>query len=901
MSEAPETKRPDPDALLAQLQAAEKGARRGKFHVFLGMCAGVGKTYAMLRAGRRLMATGVEVAVAVVETHGRAETEELLAGLPVIPSREVGYRGVTLREMDIDEVLRRRPRVVLIDELAHTNAPGSRHPKRYQDALEILDAGIDVLTTLNVQHIESRVDVVRQIAGVTVRETVPDSVIDAADEIQLIDLTPEQLRERLAEGKVYFGERAATAADRFFKEENLAALREMALRVMAERAGQDLRVVMSAKRIEGPWKSGERLMVGVGPSPFSERLIRQTRRMAAALDAPWMAVYVESGPPLTDEAKERLARNLSLAHQLGAEIAVTAGVNVAEALIALAREKNVTQIVVGKPPRFSILDLWRASLLQRLIRLSGDVDICVARAETAQTPRRYAGLWRNRRFPLAEAAIGAAAVAAVTAAGFAAQRWTGYWSIALLYLSLVILLAMRFSRAGSFVAAALSALAWDFFFIPPPYTFRIQRLDDALMFAMFFVVAIVMSQLTAQLRWREEAERRRERRALALYRLAQSAVESLSLDEALRLALREFHEVFQASAAVFLAGDGGRLQPASAFDADWALSEKDQGVAAWVLLNRRAAGRFTDAVPESEAMFLPLATGKGVHGVLAARFAGPRALALDERDLLEAFCDHIAAMIERYGLIRQSGRVQLAEESEKLYKTLFNSVSHELKTPLSVIAAAAGSLDATLDKAGLPRASVADIENATRRLRRIVDNLLDMSRVESGRLKPELVWCDVDELIETARAQSADTLAGRRLKTDVPDAMPAVETDAGFVAHALANLLANAAHYSPPDGEIMVRARLDDGRLVLQVEDQGPGLSPEVLSHVFEKFYRGPEAGPDGANRAASEGRTAGVGLGLAITQGLMQALGGEARAANLSEGGAVFSLIVPVKTAEIK
>lgn len=883
--------RPNPDMLLAAVRREENRRGRGKLTVFLGMCAGVGKTYAMLNTARQRLREGVQLAVAVVETHGRQETEALLEGIPVVPRRELAYRGVTLREMDLDETLRRRPALVLVDELAHTNAPGSRHAKRWQDVLELLDAGLDVHTTLNIQHVESRVDVVRQITGVTVQETVPDSVLDQADDIILIDLPPEQLRERLAAGKVYLGEQAATAGHHFFREENLTALREIALRVAAEHVGHDLRDAMVSRQIASPWKASERLVVAVGPSPFSEYLIRWTRRMAASMDSPWTAVHVETPRPLTDDDRARLARNLSLVRQLGGEVVTTTGGDVAAALLRAAREQHATQIVVGKPLGGSLLDFFRGgSMVDRIIRHCGGIDVYVVRAEkTGTEPPRRAGTRPSEPGWGGEAAAGAGLVAAVTLLGWLIRDLSGYWTVSLFYLLAVMAAAIRLRRLTTFAVAAASALLWNYLFIPPQFTLQIRQFQDLFMFVMFFVVAVVIGQLTAKLRGQEQQERRREQRTRVLYRLVQSLVESTTLEESLRKALHEVETLLGAQAAVFIAGADGRLDATAHPAGSWTPDAKEAGVADWVFLNHRPAGHFTDTLPEAEALHLPLHTAKAGVGVLAVRIPGRKTLAVDERDLLETVADQLAAMIERYALLRESDRARLAEESERLYKTLFDSVSHELKTPLSVIGAATSGLKLEAGKrpdAGPERVLVDEIEAAARRLRRVVDNLLDMTRIESGRLRLYPAWCDIDELVESACTQMTDLLADHRLRVTVPPDTPPVKLDFVFMEHVLANLLSNAAQYSPAGTEITVAARLDGNRMVLKVSDEGPGLAPETAARVFEKFYRGPNARPGGA------------GLGLSIVRGLMQALGGTVTVENNPDRGATFTLNIPVETA---
>ena len=610
--------RPNPDEILAQMKREEAAATRGKLKIFFGMSPGVGKTYAMLQAAQQKLQQGTEVVIGIVETHGRKETEALLEGMPIMPRSQVEYRGTTLTEMDLDAILTWHPGLAVVDELAHTNAPGSRHPKRYQDVLELLDAGIDVYTTLNVQHVSSRSDVVRQISGVTVSETVPDSIIDMADEIVLVDLTPEQLLARLAEGKVYLGERAQSAAQNFFRESNLTALREMALRVVAEHVDRDLREIMSEEKIPGPWKSGDRLLVAVSASPYSERLIRYTRRLASSMEASWIVANIEGPRQLSGEEQARLTRYLALARQLGAEVITTPGRDVAQALLRVARQNNVTQIVMGKPlgrPWFSFL---KPDLLRWLMRNSGNIDIHMIPGDESAQPRHEAIEERLARAPWKDFGFSLLIAGGVTTICLAIFRYTGYWAVALFYLLAVVLAATRLRRWPTLLLAALSAMLWDFLFIPPRFTFYISHLHDFMMFGAYFVIAIIIGHLATQLREREQSERRREERATALYRLTRALAASRDLDEALPKVLALIKNVFQADAVVWLRDDSGlSCHSASTF----APSSKDESVAIWTFQKKQAAGRSTDTLPDAEALHLPIVTGDQAEGVLTVRLA----------------------------------------------------------------------------------------------------------------------------------------------------------------------------------------------------------------------------------------------------------------------------------------
>jgi two-component system sensor histidine kinase KdpD len=813
-----EESRPDPDEILAQLKREETKSTRGRLKIFFGMSPGVGKTYAMLQAARQKQGEGCEVVVGIVETHGRNETEALLEGMPIMPRTQIDYRGATLTEMDLDAILTWRPGLAIVDELAHTNAPGSRHPKRYQDVLELLDAGIDVYTTLNVQHVASRSDIVRQISGVTVSETVPDPVIDLADEIVLVDLTPEQLRSRLAEGKVYLGERAEWAAKNFFRESNLTALREMALRLVAEHVDRDLREIMSEEKILGPWKSGDRLFVAVSASPYSERLIRYTRRLAASMEASWIVANIERPRALLEDEQTRLTRYLALARQLGAEVISTPGTDVGETLLRVARQHNVTQIVIGKPGGTSWPYFWKRDPLRWLMRRSGNIDIHMIPSEELAQPRRETIEERLARAPWRDFGIALAIAAAVTGLSLSIFAYTGYSAVALFYLLAVVLAGMRLRRWPTLFLAVLSALLWNFLFVPPRFTFYIGHFQDVMMFCAYFVIALVIGHLATQLRQREQAERRREERATALYRLTRALAASRDLNDALPKALTLIKNSFQADAAVWLCDEGGLSRhPASTF----VPSSKDESVAVWAFQKKQSAGKSTDTLPDAESLHVPLVTGDQGEGVITVRLDSPPTL--EQRELLDAFGAQLALFVNKERALEQSRAAQISRQSEKLQKALFDSVSHELKTPLAAISAALQQ----------PQPDRVELQQAVRRLTRTVDHLLDATRLESGLLQPVREWCD-----------------------------PAHGTS---------------------DQPIQVSAARDDSMLVFSVADHGPGLVPGEENKVFEKFYRRPGTAPGG------------LGLGLPIARQLVEAHAGQIVAQNREEGGARFSIRLPI------
>jgi two-component system sensor histidine kinase KdpD len=877
--------RPDPDALLAALRRDESRARRGRLKIFFGMCPGVGKTYAMLRAAQQELRDGTPLIVGLVETHGRADTEALLAGLPLLLRKSVNHRGTTLAEFDLEAALARQPRpqLVLVDEFAHTNAPGSRHPKRYQDIIELLDAGFDVFTTLNVQHLESRADAVRQITGATVHETVPDSVFELADQIELIDLPPESLLERLREGKVYLGDRAAAAAEGFFKDAHLTALRELALRFVAERVDKRLRELRATGPSQTIWRSGERLLVAVGPSPSSTQLVRWTRRMAAAQGAAWIAVSVESSRPLDAEARRRVEKNLSRARELGAEVVVTHDDHITSALLRVALQNNATQIVVGQSRSPRWLDFLRGgSLVDRLLRRSGPIDIYVVPAErAAENPRTWLDLRPAPSSPAREYAEVAAVLAALTLAGWFIAPLSGYLSIGLIYLLAVIALSLRVGRWPVLAAGVVSALTWNFLFIPPLFTFAIAKFEDGLMFGTYFAVALIAGHLTARIRASERHERLREERATALFHLTQALAAARTLDDAVFAALRQADTLFDAQSALLYDHDGtDTLAPH--FAGSFTLTEKERGVADWSWRNRKKAGRFTDTLPSAEGFHVPLVRDDRALGVFVLRIAPDATLTLAQRDLAESFATQLALVIEREHLRAAGEREKLLAESEKLHRALLDGVSHELKTPLAVLSAAAESLATADEPTRLTLAT--EITTATRRLNRLVNNLLDQTRLESGALQPRLDWCDAHDLVNAALDGVRDSLVPHPLEIAIPDDLPLFRADTALMEQVIANLLLNAAHHTPAATPIFLAAGLDHARarIFFTVADRGPGLPTAMRERLFQKFQRGDAA------------RAGGLGLGLSIIRGFVVAQGGEIVAGENPGGGAVFTVYLP-------
>lgn len=872
--------RPAPDALLAQA-AAE---RRGKLKVFLGAAPGVGKTYAMLEAGHARLRDGADVAVAVVETHGRQETQGKLAGLEILPRRRLEHRGQLLDEMDLDAVLARRPQVVLVDELAHSNAPGSRHAKRYQDVDEILRAGIDVYATLNIQHLESLNDVIAQITRIRVRETLPDSVLEGADQIELIDLTPEDLLKRLREGKVYLGDQASRAVRHFFSPGNLTALRELALRQAAARVDDQMVHYMRSHAIAGPWPVGERLLVCVGPGPASGRLVRAAARIAERLHARWYAVHVE--PPLAEtpdaQARERVAANLRLAEQLGAEALHLQGTDIAEVIAAAARERNVTRIVIGQSRRGPWRNWFQPSPVDRLLRRIGPVELHVL----PDLEQAGADMVTPPSIPLAPGPYGwsLAMVAAVTGLAhlLAGLSGEGISTLALLYIGAVIGSALRFGLWPSLLTAVTATLSFNFFFMPPLYRFTVADPSNLLTLFAFLAVAVGLSGLAARTRLLADRATRREAATAALYTFARKLAGVRVLDDLLWAVAYQLAAMLKVKVVVLMADDNGKLAIRSGYPPDDSLTEAERAAAQWCWDQGRPAGRGTETLPGSARLFLPLRTATGPVALIGIEAEAPgQLLSADSRRLLDALCDQAAVAIERIRLADELDEASLRAQSDQMRGLLLASISHDLRTPLaSILAAAAG-----FRQSGNPEL-LATIEQEGHRLNRFVGNLLDMSRLEAGTLDLRREWLAMADVVAGALHRSATILPAERVIFEVAPGLPPLHLDHLLMEQVILNLLDNARKYSPPDGTIRITLNQRDGNLVTDIADQGPGIPKAERERIFDKFHR----------LDAGDRKVAGTGLGLAICKGFVEAHGGRIEALAGPDGqGAIFRITLPV------
>lgn len=890
--------RPDPDALLEQVRQEDVRKKRGKLKVFFGAVAGVGKTYAMIAEARRRATEGLDVVVGYAEPHARPETEELLLGLDLLPFQMVQYRGTKLKELDLEAALKRRPELLLVDELAHTNASGLRHAKRWQDVEELLQAGINIYTTVNVQHLESLNDAVAQITGIVVRETLPDAVFDNADDVELVDLPPDELLERLQEGKVYIAQQAEQAVRGFFRKNNLMALRELALRKMADRVGSE---VLGARDLQSPrktWPTRERILVCVGPSPTSAKVIRSAKRMAVSLHAEWMAAFVET-PHLRGLSKNdraQLHRNFGLAERLGAQTVILSGHNAAEELVNYARQRNATKIIAGKPDHLWWQDVFSRSLVAQLLRQSVEIDVYVVRGLPGEDlTRREEGASAGNAQPGRgiEWRIYGWAVLTVLGCSLVSAGMLALWpgfdlaNLVMTYLVGVVFIAARYGRLAAVFASVLSVALFDFLLVPPRLTFAVHDTQYFITFAVMLGVAVLIATLTARIREQAEASRVRERRTEALYRMTDALAATNGIENLADTTVRHVHEIFHARTAVLIVDDSGRLCVRAASDNLIGRAPNDGGVAQWVFDHRQMAGRGTDTLPASDAIYVPLAASHGPVGVLAINHEDPAyLLSPDQRVLLDAVVDQVALAFERDQLAQAARKSELQAEAENLRSSLLSSVSHDLRTPLAVITGASSRLLDGKPEAEAQRELAQTIHDESARLTRLVSNLLDITRLEAGAVILNKDWQPIEEVVGSALGRLDTQLSGRELRTVIPEDLPMVEIDGVLVEQLLVNLLENAIKYTPAGTAISVTAATSGAQLVVEVADEGGGLEAGEESRIFEKFYRG----------GSSRGQR-GAGLGLPICRAIVAAHGGRIWAQNrlFPAHGAIFRFTLPI------
>ena len=881
------------------LEAARREESRvGKLRIFVGAAPGVGKTYTMLETARARKKDGYDVVIGVVETHGRKETEALLEGLEVMPRKRVEYRGHTLEEMNLDAIIARRPQIVLVDELAHTNAEGSRHPKRYLDVEEILQHGIDVYSTVNIQHIESLNDVVAQITHVRVRETIPDAVFDRADSVELVDLTPDDLIQRLKEGKVYVPLQAERALVHFFSPANLIALRELALRRTAERVDEQLLSEMQARAIPGPWAAGERVLVCISEDPRAAGLVRATRRLADRIHAPWTAMYVETArsAQLTNEQRDRVADILRLAMNLGGDTVTVpgGGRRIADDIIAYARANNVTQIVIGKSTRSRWFEILHGSVVHDLVRRSGSISVhVIAGEEVAGEPikPKTVSTAEVEIFDLRPYGLALAGVAISLAVGELVEPWFGLENVDLVFMTGIVAVAARFGLWPSLLASVVASLCYNFFFLPPLYTFTIADPTNVLAFFFFIVMAVIVSNVAARVRTQAVTAMTRARTTESLYAFSRKLAGVGTLDDVLWATAYQAALMLKVRVVLLLPRDG-TIAVAAGYPPEDMLDEADLAAAKWAWQNNRPAGRGADTLPGAKRLFLPMRTGRGAVGIIGidSDKGGPL-LTPDERRLLDALIDQSALAIERVHLVEDMDRVKRTVETERLRSALLTSISHDLKTPLAAVMGAAGTLRGMSDK--LSNSEKADllttIVDESERLNRFIANLLDMTKLESGAIAPKLAPHDLREIVGSALRRADKILAGRHVELELGANLPMLDLDAVLFEQALFNVLDNAAKYSPAGSTIRIDAWRETESVTMQIKDEGDGIPPDEVERIFDKFYRvqkGDQVRP-------------GTGLGLAIARGFIEAMKGTIVAGNRSDcRGATFTIRMPIPAA---
>jgi two-component system sensor histidine kinase KdpD len=888
--------RPDPDVLLARVKQQEQNAARGKLRIYFGSSAGVGKTYAMLAAAQTLQSESCEVVAGVVETHGRAETAGLLEGLEVLPPKRVAYHDRELTEFDLDAALARRPKLILVDELAHSNLPGMRHPKRWQDVEELLAAGVNVFTTLNVQHLESLNDVVGGITNVRVWETVPDTVFDQADEVVLVDIPADELLERLKAGKVYLPQQAERAANHFFRKGNLMALRELALRRTADRVEGDVQAYRVDRSIEPVWKTAGALLTCVGPDVGAERVVRATARLASQLNADWHAVYVETPglQRLPAARRERILGVLNLARELGARTAVIASAEVAESVIAYARNHNLSKVVIGRDPTRRLWP-WQRSNGQKLALLAPDMDLVeIGRAlkeEAGSTEHRVRGAAapgtapgerrpaKTLRYLWSAIACGLVTVACLPLADHFDRS-----NIVAIFILAVILVAVRLGRGPSALAAILSVCGFDFFFVPPRFSFAISDVQYLLTFLVMLAVGLITGQLTAGLRFQARVAAHREERAGSLYEVSRDLSGAIEVEHVVKIGAEAIERTFRAKAALLLPDASGQLilkapAPGTGLDAE-------PGIAQWAFERGRPAGYGTDTLPGSEVLYLPLRAPTRARGVLAVRAHNRRLLRIPEqRQLLDTFAALIAIALERVHYVHVAQDALVKMESERLRNSLLAAVSHDLRTPLTVLQGLAELLALNTPPLAAAQLEAAELmQEEARRMSALVSNLLDMARIERGEVRLHLEWQPFDEVVGVALNSTEQILKRHVVELRIAQGLPPVEIDAALIMRVLVNLLENASKYTPPGSTVVLAVDVLERQLRVSVADDGPGLPVGREEEIFQKFTRG-----------VRESSTRGVGLGLTICRAIVESHQGSIVGSNRPGGGALFTFFLPL------
>lgn len=874
-----EEERPDPAALLASIKEEESLQNKGKLKIFFGMSAGVGKTYSMLEEAQKLAKEGIDVVVGIVNTHGRVETANLLAGLTIVPLKWIHYKDTVFEEFDVDEILRLKPQIVLIDELAHTNVPGSKHPKRWQDVLEILDAGINVFTTLNVQHIESLKEVIERITGIEIRETVPDLILDRASSIALVDIPPSELLQRLKEGKVYLGEQSIIAAQNFFKEDRLTALREMALRFTAEKVDHDLHGML-ARGLSKEWRARERLLVAVGPSPHSQELLRAARRLAFELDAPWIAVHVDTGITLNDEDQIRLAHNLNLAHDLGAEVITTADTDIVSALKKISYQKNVSQILIGRPSRHPIWDLFKENIVDRLVKESIYADIIIVRQ--SGSPYVYQRTQHGYHFTSSLLSygltIGLSAI--MLTLGYLFTPQIGYRAVGCGFLFNILLLSLFVGRGPIILASILSAFSWYVLFIMPA-----KEIDpeDLLVLVVYLATGLIIGSLTSQIKEKDRLLKLSEEKSTILYQIEKEIATSPTFEHMKNTVISNLQKVFSGQFDILISKENGPLT----FDSYLPIlkNEKEQAVAHWAFMHNKIAGWSTDTLPSAACLYFPIVSLKGTLGVLAYHPKSQRPLSLIDVNFVETVLQQVSIMLQKMSDEEHLKHAEFTIQLEKMHDAIFQAFSHVFQVPLVKIVRVSKILQTESIDPDTRMKSIKQIEKSSKDLQKIVSNIVAMSKLSSGYIHFHKKHHDINSLLQACLHEVKEVAEGREINVIVPPDLPPILFDQLFMQQALSNLLFNAIDYSPPDGSILLQISIENQMLKISVLDEGPGISLKTMPFVFEKFYQVYVPGS----------HPSGIGLGLPVAKAIIELHGGKIELKNRKLGGLEASLLLPL------
>ena len=859
--------------------------KKGKLRIFFGMAEGVGKTYQMLQSAHLTKSDGYDIIIGYIETHERVDIENKILGLELISRKEIFCNSCNYTEINLDAIIERKPQIVIIDELAHTNITGSRHKKRFQDVLELLNCGIDVWATLNVQHIESRVSVVEQITGIKITETVPDFIVEMADKIEIIDILPEDLQKRIKSGKVYEKENIDTALNGFFREGNINSLREIAFQVVAKLVDKSITNYRNEHDITDLWKATEKLLVAVGPSPFSAYLIKWTKKTAFNMNAEWVVVNIENSKSLSKEQKRTLNENINLARQLGAKIVTISDDDIVKGIIRTAKTQNVSQIVIGKPLFFSIENFFQKSITNRLIKESGDIDVYVVSQPGIKEKVKFK---RTRKLDfkslINEFSLILPSLFFITLTGYILEDVISQWGLSLIFLSHIIYISAYYSKIASMTVSILSALVWNYIFIPPRFTFIISKTEDIMVYLVFFIVAIVTSNLSSKLHEKEKFLKKRERRLELLYELSQEIVNNPDFERVMFKLAKYIGNYFNSEAMLFIY-DGE--QETSNIYPNRDLDINEQEITSWVINNGIAAGKGTDTFSDSEYHFYPINSTNRIEGVIILK-VGSKRIAENE-EFLRTISFMIGSSIIKEKIVRIRQKTMVEEETDKLYSIILSSISHELKTPVTSIAlSASGLCDDKLSSDKFTReVLINDILEANDRLNRIITNLLDMTRIESGRLKLNLQWNDINDLITLASQKYTNELKNYNFIKEINAVLPPIKLDFGLVEQVISNLLYNAIIHTKPGTTIIITAGIENSDIYIEIKDNGGGI--QAIDKIFKKFYK------------ERPKKTGGLGIGLSICKAIIEFHKWTLEAHNNDIGGVTFRIIIPFRKGELK